>query len=70
MQSLVELQFNSEESPLYENNELSTVQAALNMATTGANPYDLAHLQPQSFLNEFNNLFPSNPFAFDPNQQN
>ena len=67
MQSLVELQLNSEESPLYENNELNTVQAALNMATNGANPADLSNLQPQSFLNDFNNIFPSNPFAFDPN---
>lgn len=40
------------------------------METPGANPSDLPHLQPQTFLNDFNNLFPSNPFAIDPNQQN
>lgn len=70
LQSLVDLQLNSEESPLYDNSELRTVQAALNMETPGTNPADLPHLQPQAFLNDFNNLFPSNPFAFDPNQQN
>lgn len=67
LQSLFDLQMNSEESPFFENNELNYVQAALNMDTNGVNPTNLSQLQPQNFLNEFNNLFPSNPFAFDPN---
>ena len=71
LQSLHDLQLNSEESPLYDNSELRTVQAALNMETPGtnSNPADLPNLQPQAFLNlnDFNNLFPRNPFAFDAN---
>lgn len=48
LQSLFELQLNSEESPLYENSELNTVRAALNMSTNGGmnGPHDLPHMQP------------------------
>lgn len=40
------------------------------METAVNGPQNLAQLQPQNFLNEFNMLFPSNPFSFDPTQLN
>ena len=70
MQNLFDLQINSEESPLFENNEINYVQAALNMETAATNSHNLAQLQPQNFLNDFNMLFPSNPFSLDPSQMN
>lgn len=44
LQNLFELQLNSEESPLYDNSELNTVRAALNMSTNGMGPPDISNM--------------------------